>query len=86
MLGWNGESYDPEAVFGRAEPPEQHSSRSIQISQQPLAFVRHNLLSAEEARHLVSLAAPRLKRSMVGGGSAVTQVCREGLEGVGEEG
>ena len=46
----------------------------MQISEQPLAFIHQDLITADEARHLIRLAAPRMKRSMVGGGHAITDV------------
>jgi hypothetical protein len=49
--------------------------RPYQISEHPRAYVWKNFLTAKEAQHIVELAAPRMKRSLVGGGQQVDSVC-----------
>ena len=52
----------------------QSLCRPVQISEQPVAFLWKDFVSQAEARHLAELAAPRLKRSGVGGGHDAGQV------------
>ena len=60
----------PPSPSSSSPPPSQTSSSQPwiqQISIQPRAFVYHNLLTAEECRHVKNLAAPLMKQSTVVG-------------------
>lgn len=61
LTGWKGETYFPEEVA-------QKDARIQTLSHKPRAFFYHNMLSERETSHLISLAAPYMKRSMVYGG------------------
>ena len=70
FVGWQGESFDKTAVFGRGEAEAaEEAERWIEtISWTPRAFIFHNLLSTDEADALIHQAAPHMKRSTVVGG------------------
>ena len=53
---------DSGATAGRA-------CSAIQLSSEPLAYLYPKLIDEDEARHIVTIALPRMMRSMVGGGS-----------------
>ena len=70
FVGWRGESYDPQAVFGgSAQRADQGvTDRWIEtLSWSPRAFLYHGFLTPAEADDLVYQAAPHLKRSTVVG-------------------
>jgi hypothetical protein len=48
-------------------------SHLLRLTLPPSAYIYHNLISGEEAHHLIQLAAPQMKRSTVVGpdGSSV---------------
>ena len=47
--------------------------RPIQVSKEPIAYVWKDFVSRDEARHIVKTAAPRMMRSLVGGGRAINE-------------
>uniref|UniRef100_A0A7S0X1H1 procollagen-proline 4-dioxygenase n=1 Tax=Chlamydomonas leiostraca TaxID=1034604 RepID=A0A7S0X1H1_9CHLO len=77
---WNQESNDPELLWDplhtrnvqdlpKAKPLPLPASPSFieQVAWKPRVFIWHNFISDVEARHLVELAAPQMKRSTVVG-------------------
>ena len=70
LIGWKGETYVHDDVFGRrgVENLDNASARWIEtVSWSPRAFVFHNFLTKEECDHIIHTAAPQLKRSTVVG-------------------
>eukprot|EP00892_Ulva_mutabilis_P010406 jgi/Ulvmu1/7738/UM039_0046.1 len=63
LIGWQGESFDADYVFGE----NYGETGPVQISKQPLAYLWKSFITRAEAQHIAKLAAPRLKRSGVGG-------------------
>ena len=47
--------------------------RPVQISEAPIAYLWPRFLAQGEARHIIELAAPRMMRSLVGGGQAINE-------------
>lgn len=60
FIGWEGESYSPQGGGVQGAQPWVEV-----VSWKPRAFVAHNFLSRDEARHLRKLSAVTLKRSTV---------------------
>eukprot|EP00892_Ulva_mutabilis_P006532 jgi/Ulvmu1/4250/UM192_0010.1 len=69
LIGWQGASFDPQSVFGQA-----YASGPVKVSEQPLAFVWKEFISRDEAKHIAHLAAPRLRRSLVGDGQQSDEI------------
>ncbi|KAG1660152.1 hypothetical protein FOA52_007809 [Chlamydomonas sp. UWO 241] len=80
LIGWQGDSYKPKLTFPDDDPSTTSDSASahedtnndtkpwIQVlSWKPRAFVYHNFLSQAEVAHILRLARPLMKRSMVVG-------------------
>lgn len=59
LIGWSGESYNPDALF------KENGVTVETLSWTPRAFAFHNLLTSEECDHLVELAQPLMEKSMV---------------------
>lgn len=59
LIGWEGETY-------LAEDDSHEPTKLIEtISLEPLAYFHHSFLSDDEASHVISVAAPYMKRSQV---------------------
>lgn len=74
LIGWQGETYNVEAKWDplKHEPkdsiPLPASSSWIEhVSWQPRVFIYHNLITEVEAKHLIELSVPSMKRSTVVG-------------------
>ncbi|GIL88965.1 hypothetical protein Vretimale_16243 [Volvox reticuliferus] len=74
LIGWKGETYNVEALWDPLHPnivdglPLPASKSWIEhVAWKPRVFIYHNFITDLEAKHLIELAAPQMKRSTVVG-------------------
>ncbi|GLI59753.1 hypothetical protein VaNZ11_001703 [Volvox africanus] len=74
LIGWKGETYNVEALWDPLHPnivdglPLPASKSWIEhVAWKPRVFIYHNFITDMEAKHLIELAAPQMKRSTVVG-------------------
>jgi len=73
FIGWQGEQSGSRAFSGKPGSSTANKKWVEIVSWRPRAYIFHNFLSFEEARHIKTLAAPTMRRSTVVGanGSSV---------------